>query len=176
MECSHGRTCRYSIVFEFIVSNILAKMVSLKLSLFFPLTSLTNHLLCVLLVICGIPIVFVIYVNNLQFFQMAVFAFPFCIHQEQMIQMRKQLFFIPIYAKEREDEKGRPIISVEAILLSVQNMLSDPNENSPANLEAAVVVLIFDQKQRQWKSDRKAFRKSVRQTVELSLENSCVCS
>ena len=68
--------------------------------------------------------------------------------------------------KEREDEKWRPIISVEAILLSVQNMLSDPNENSPANLEAA----------RQWKSDRKAFRKSVRQTVELSLENSYVCS
>ena len=40
--------------------------------------------------------------------------------------------------QEREDEKWRPIISVEAILLSVQNMLSDPNENSPANIDAAV--------------------------------------
>lgn len=56
----------------------------------------------------------------------------------------KVALFIPIYAKEREDEKWRPIISVEAILLSVQNMLTDPNENSPANLEAAVVVLFFD--------------------------------
>ena len=48
-----------------------------------------------------------------------------------------------IYAKEREDEKWRPIISVEAILLSVQNMLTDPNENSPANLEAAVLLVVF---------------------------------
>ena len=62
-------------------------------------------------------------------------------------------------AQERDDEKWRPIISVEAILLSVQNMLSDPNENSPANIDAA----------RQWKSDKKAFRKRVRQTVVLSL-------
>ncbi|KAM7456827.1 hypothetical protein BLSTO_02420 [Blastocystis sp. subtype 1] len=62
--------------------------------------------------------------------------------------------------QEREDEKWRPIISVEAILLSIQNMLSDPNENSPANIDAA----------RQWKSDKKAFRKRVRQTVTLSLQ------
>lgn len=41
--------------------------------------------------------------------------------------------------QEREDEKWRPIISVEAILLSVQNMLADPNESSPANIDAAVV-------------------------------------
>lgn len=27
---------------------------------------------------------------------------------------------------------------MEAVLLSVQNMLSDPNENSPANIDAAV--------------------------------------
>ncbi|CBK20474.2 uncharacterized protein [Blastocystis hominis] len=42
--------------------------------------------------------------------------------------------------QEPEDEKWRPIISVEAILLSVQNMLTDPNENSPANLDAAVFL------------------------------------
>ncbi|KAK8800333.1 hypothetical protein WA171_004966 [Blastocystis sp. BT1] len=45
--------------------------------------------------------------------------------------------------QEREDEKWRPIISVEAILLSVQSMLTDPNENSPANIDAAVTVLVL---------------------------------
>lgn len=45
------------------------------------------------------------------------------------------------YWQEREDEQWRPIISVEAILLSVQNMLTDPNENSPANLDAAVLSI-----------------------------------
>ena len=37
-------------------------------------------------------------------------------------------------------------------------MLSDPNDESPANLDAAV----------QWREDRKAFKRRVRQTVEKS--------
>ena len=32
---------------------------------------------------------------------------------------------------------------MEAVLLSVQNMLSDPNENSPANIDAAVRAAVM---------------------------------
>ena len=44
--------------------------------------------------------------------------------------------------QESREERWRPILSVEAILISVQNMLSEPNENSPANIDAAVVVCV----------------------------------
>ena len=46
---------------------------------------------------------------------------------------------VVVYAKESPEERWRPILSVEAILISVQNMLSEPNENSPANIDAAVL-------------------------------------
>ena len=103
-----------------------------------------------------------------------------CVFQSYILQntMNKTnkfyLIFMIIYLQEREDEKWRPIISVEAILLSVQNMLSDPNEYSPANIDAAVILyfsMLGCDLQRQWKSDKKAFRKRVRETVNLSLED-----
>eukprot|EP00494_Astrolonche_serrata_P003431 UN03437 len=40
--------------------------------------------------------------------------------------------------QERMDEKWRPIISVEAVLISVISMLADPNFSSPANVDASV--------------------------------------
>lgn len=39
---------------------------------------------------------------------------------------------------ERPEERWLPVHSPETILLSVISMLSDPNDQSPANLEAAV--------------------------------------
>ena len=39
---------------------------------------------------------------------------------------------------EHEDEKWRPILGVEAVLISVISMLNDPNINSPANQDASV--------------------------------------
>lgn len=39
---------------------------------------------------------------------------------------------------ESADERWRPILNVEAILMSVISMLNDPNINSPANIEASV--------------------------------------
>ena len=51
-------------------------------------------------------------------------------------------------------------MSVEAILISVQNMLSEPNENSPANIDAA----------KQYRDNRAQFKKQVRRTVQDSLE------
>lgn len=40
--------------------------------------------------------------------------------------------------QEKAEERWRPIISVEAIIVSVISMLGSPNVDSPANLDAAV--------------------------------------
>jgi ubiquitin-conjugating enzyme E2 G1 len=63
-------------------------------------------------------------------------------------------------SQESADERWRPILGVEQILVSVISMLSDPNDESPANLDAAVM----------WRNDRTAFKKKVRQVVRKSQE------
>lgn len=63
-------------------------------------------------------------------------------------------------SQESADERWRPILGVEQILVSVISMLSDPNDESPANLDAAVM----------WRNDRQAFKKKVRQVVRKSQE------
>jgi ubiquitin-conjugating enzyme E2 G1 len=40
--------------------------------------------------------------------------------------------------QESADERWRPILGVESIILSVISMLNDPNISSPANIDAAV--------------------------------------
>ena len=40
--------------------------------------------------------------------------------------------------QERMDEKWRPVLGVEEVIVSVISMLNDPNLNSPANIDAAV--------------------------------------
>lgn len=62
--------------------------------------------------------------------------------------------------QESAEERWRPILGVEQILVSVISMLSDPNDESPANLDAAVL----------WRNDKKAFKKRVRQIVRKSQE------
>ena len=63
-------------------------------------------------------------------------------------------------AQETADERWRPILGVEQILVSVVSMLSEPNLDSPANIDAAKML----------RDDPKAFRRKVRQCVERSLE------
>jgi ubiquitin-conjugating enzyme E2 G1 len=41
-------------------------------------------------------------------------------------------------AQEKAEERWRPILGVEAILMSVISMLNDPNIESPANLDASI--------------------------------------
>jgi len=43
---------------------------------------------------------------------------------------------------ESADERWRPILGVESIIISVISMLSDPNDDSPANIDAAVSDII----------------------------------
>jgi ubiquitin-conjugating enzyme E2 G1 len=64
-------------------------------------------------------------------------------------------------SQESADERWRPILGVEQILISVISMLSDPNDESPANLDAAVM----------WRNDKAAFKKKVRQIVRKSQED-----
>ncbi len=62
--------------------------------------------------------------------------------------------------QETADERWRPILGVEQVLVSVMSMLSEPNCDSPANVDAAKML----------REAPKDFRKKVRRTVEKTLE------
>jgi len=47
------------------------------------------------------------------------------------------------YGYERPEERWLPIHTVETIMVSVISMLADPNDESPANLDAAVRIFFF---------------------------------
>ncbi len=63
------------------------------------------------------------------------------------------------YGYESAAERWSPVQTPETILLSVISMLSSPNDESPANVEAA----------RLWREDTKEFRKRCRANVRASL-------
>ena len=63
-------------------------------------------------------------------------------------------------AQESAEERWRPILGVEAILMSVISMLSAPNNDSPANVDAGV----------QFREDPAAFKRQVQRTVRRSQE------
>jgi len=60
--------------------------------------------------------------------------------------------------QEQMSEKWRPILGVEAVLVSVMSMLSEPNLDSPANVDASVML----------KKDPKAYKKVVKALVRKS--------
>ena len=60
---------------------------------------------------------------------------------------------------EKREERWSPIQSVEKILLSVMSLLAEPNGESPANVEAAVM----------WRQRREAYEKVVKEAVRKSL-------
>ncbi|KAH9864093.1 Ubiquitin-conjugating enzyme E2 15 [Plenodomus biglobosus] len=64
------------------------------------------------------------------------------------------------YGYESAAERWSPVQTPETILLSVISMLSSPNDESPANVEAA----------RLWRNDTPEFKKRVRKCVRDSLE------
>ncbi|KAJ3020075.1 ubiquitin-conjugating enzyme E2 G1 [Thoreauomyces humboldtii] len=65
------------------------------------------------------------------------------------------------YGYESAAERWMPVHTVETIVLSVISMLSGPNDESPANAEAA----------KEWREDPPAFKKRVRRTVRRSLDD-----
>jgi ubiquitin-conjugating enzyme E2 G2 len=60
---------------------------------------------------------------------------------------------------EQASERWSPIQSVEKILISVMSMLAEPNDESPANVDAA----------RMWRDKRKEYEEVVRGNVRKSL-------
>jgi ubiquitin-conjugating enzyme E2 R len=62
---------------------------------------------------------------------------------------------------EPDGETWSPAQSVETVLISIVSLLSDPNINSPANVDAAVA----------WRKDRDAYNKKVAQDVDVSKHN-----
>lgn len=60
---------------------------------------------------------------------------------------------------EQASERWSPIQSVEKILISVMSMLAEPNDESPANVDAA----------RLWREKRGEYEKRVRAEVRRAL-------
>ncbi|KAE8812470.1 ubiquitin-conjugating enzyme E2 7 [Hordeum vulgare] len=61
---------------------------------------------------------------------------------------------------ELASERWTPVHTVESIVLSIISMLSSPNDESPANIEAA----------KDWREKRAEFKKKVRTVVRKSQE------
>ena len=64
-------------------------------------------------------------------------------------------------AQEKAEERWRPVLGVEQIMLSVISMLSDPNCDSPANVDASV----------QLRNDPEGYRAKVKELVMKSMED-----
>jgi len=63
------------------------------------------------------------------------------------------------YGYEKASERWSPVQSPETILISVISMLSSPNDESPANVDAA----------KMWRDDLKGFRRKCQRLVRESL-------
>jgi len=64
------------------------------------------------------------------------------------------------YGYEKPEERWLPIHTVETIMVSVISMLADPNDESPANLDAA----------KDWRENKPEFKKHVAKCVRKSQE------
>lgn len=60
---------------------------------------------------------------------------------------------------ERSEERWSPVQSVEKVLISVISMMAEPNDESPANVDAA----------KMWRDDRESFNKVCEGNVKQSL-------
>eukprot|EP00347_Sterkiella_histriomuscorum_P010761 403375019 len=63
--------------------------------------------------------------------------------------------------QESADERWRPILGVESIVLSVISMLNDPNISSPANIDAAV----------EYRDNYDSYKKKVRKLTIQSVDS-----
>ncbi|KAF9930225.1 Ubiquitin-conjugating enzyme E2 15 [Mortierella antarctica] len=65
------------------------------------------------------------------------------------------------YGYEQASERWLPVHTVETILISVISMLSSPNDESPANIEAA----------KEWRNDYSSYKKKVQRITRRSAED-----
>ncbi|EGG23842.1 Putative Ligase [Cavenderia fasciculata] len=66
-----------------------------------------------------------------------------------------------VYGYEKASERWLPVHTVESILVSVISMLSSPNDESPANIDAAT----------EWRNQKDVFKKKVARVVRKSQDN-----
>jgi len=64
------------------------------------------------------------------------------------------------FGYEKASERWLPIHTVETIMISVISMLSSPNDESPANIEAA----------KEWREHKDVFKRKVARCVRKSQE------
>jgi len=64
------------------------------------------------------------------------------------------------YGYEKASERWLPVHTVETILISVISMLADPNDESPANVDAA----------KEWREQPAEFKRKVARCVRKSQE------
>ena len=64
-----------------------------------------------------------------------------------------------IYGYESSVERWRPVHTINSILLSIISLFFDPNDESPANVEAAKL----------WREDKKLYQKEVNKNIRKSL-------
>lgn len=67
----------------------------------------------------------------------------------------------PFNEQEKPEERWRPVLGVEQILVSVISMLNEPNTESPANIDAGV----------QLRNDPAGYKKKVRALVIKSMDD-----
>jgi len=67
----------------------------------------------------------------------------------------------PFNQQEKAEERWRPVLGVEQILISVVSMLSEPNIDSPANIDAA----------KHFRDNKEDYRKKVRMLVNKSMDD-----
>lgn len=63
--------------------------------------------------------------------------------------------------QEKLEEKWNPILTMEAVIVSVTSMLIDPNIDSPANVDAA----------KMYKEKRDEYNKKLRRLADKSIGN-----
>ena len=63
--------------------------------------------------------------------------------------------------QEKAEERWRPVLGVEQILISVISMLNEPNCNSPANIDASVM----------FRNNREKYNEKVKKLVLKSLDD-----
>jgi ubiquitin-protein ligase len=65
----------------------------------------------------------------------------------------------PLNPQEKLSEKWNPVLTIEAVLISVTSMLVDPNIDSPANVDAAKL----------FKENRKEYERKLRHLARKSI-------
>ncbi len=93
-------------------------------------------------------------------FSPSVLFFPFTVYEDGRVCI--SILHPPgedkFNEQETAEERWRPVLGVESIIISVISMLSDPNDESPANLDAAIM----------WRTNESDFKRRVRQIVRKS--------